>query len=74
MKENLLLQRDLSGLYKKKKKKKIYKNMTAILKNVYFYVLDDIIHKYDNTYYRRTKMKPIDVSSDSFAEYNEESN
>ena len=48
--------------------------MTAISKNVYFYVLDDIIDKYDNTYYRRTKMKPIDVSSDSFAEYNEESN
>ena len=48
--------------------------MTAILKNVYFDVLCDILDKYNNTYHRAIKMKPIDVKSDSFAEYNEESN
>ena len=52
-------------------KKKIYKHMTAISKNVYF---DDIVDKYNNTYHKTTKMKPIDVKSDYFAAYNKESN
>ena len=47
--------------------------MTAISKNVYFDVLDDIVDKY-NTYHKTIGMKPIDVKIDSFAEYNEESN
>ena len=55
-------------------KKKIYKHITAISKNVYFDVLNDIVDKYNNTYHRTIKMKPIDVKSDSFAEYNKESN
>ena len=55
-------------------KNKIYRHMTAISKNVYFDVLDDIVDKYNNTYHKAIKMKPIDVKSDSFAEYNEESN
>ena len=48
--------------------------MTAISKNVYFDVLDDILDEYNNTYQRTIKMKPIDAKSDSFTEYNEESN
>ena len=55
-------------------KNKIYKNMTAISKNVYFDVFNDIVDKYNNTYHRTIKMKPIDVKRDSFAKYNEESN
>ena len=55
-------------------KNKIYKHMTAISKNDYFDVLDDIVDEYNNTYHETIKMKPIDVKSDSFAEYNEESN
>ena len=43
------------------------KNMTAVGKNIYFNVLDD-------TYHNTIEMKPKDVTSDSFAEYNEESN
>ena len=39
-----------------------------------FYVLDDIVNKYNNTVHRSIKMKPIDVTSDSYAEYNEDSN
>ena len=55
-------------------KNKIYKHMTAISKIVYFNVLNDVVDKYNNTYHKTIKMKPIDVKRDSFAEYNEESN
>ena len=55
-------------------KNKIYKHMTAISKNVYYDALDDIVNKYNNTVHKTIKMKPIDVTDDSFAEYNEESN
>ena len=55
-------------------KNKIFKHMTAISKNVYFDVLDDIVNKYNNTVHRTIKMKPIDVTNDFFVEYNEESN
>ena len=48
--------------------------MTAISRNVYFDVLNDIVDGYNNTYHRTIKMNPIDVGDDSFAEYNEESN
>ena len=55
-------------------KNKIYEDMTAISKNVYFDVLNDIVNEYNNTNHKTIKMKPIDVKNDSFAEYNEESN
>ena len=55
-------------------KNKIFKHMAAISKNVYFDVLDDIVNKYNNTVHRTIKMKPIDVTSDSYAEYNEDFN
>ena len=48
--------------------------MITISKNVHFDVLNDIVDKYNNTYHRTIKMKPIDVRDDSFAQYNEESN
>ena len=48
--------------------------MTAISKNVYFDVLVDVIDGYNNTYHKTIKMKPVHVESNSFAEYNEESN
>ena len=53
-------------------KNKIYKHMAAVSKNVYLYVLHDIINKYNNTLRRTIKMKPIDVKSN--AEYNVDSN
>ena len=52
-------------------KNKIFKHMTAVSKNVYFDVLDDIVNKYNNTVHRTIKMKPIDVISDSYAEYSD---
>ena len=48
--------------------------MTAITKYIYFDVLDYIVDKYNNTYHRTIKMKPIDAGDDSFAEYNEKCN
>ena len=55
-------------------KNKIFKHIAAIPKNVYFNVLDDIVNKYNNKDHRAIKMKPIDDTSDSYAEYNEDSN
>ena len=48
--------------------------MTAGSKNVYFHVLNDIVVKYNNTYHRTIKMKPVDVKSNFYAEYNVDSN
>ena len=61
-------------------KNKIYKHMTAVSKNIYFNVFDDIVDKYNNSYHSSIKMKPNDVTdsvfikSKGFPEYNEESN
>ena len=48
--------------------------MKAISKDIYFNVLNDIVHEDNNTYHTTIKMKPIYVKSDSYAKYNEESN
>ena len=48
--------------------------MTAVSKNVYFDVLDDTVNKFNKTYHKTIQMKPIDVKSDSDAEYNVDSN
>ena len=48
--------------------------MAAVSKNVYFDVLDDNVNEYNNTVQRPIQMKPTDVTSDSYAEYNEDFN
>ena len=48
--------------------------MTAPSRYAYFHVLDDIVNKCNNTVHRTIKMKPIDVTSGSYAEYNVDSN
>ena len=48
--------------------------MTAISENIYFDVFNDIVNKYSNTIHRTIKMKPIEVSDDSYAKYNEDFN
>ena len=55
-------------------KNKISKHITAISKDVYFDVSDDIADEYNNAYHKTIKIKPVDVGDDSFAEYNKESN
>ena len=55
-------------------KNKIFKLMTAISKNVYFDVLDDIFNKYNNIVHRTIKMKPIDVKDNTYVDLKEEVN
>ena len=43
-------------------KNKIFEQMTAVSKNVYYDILDDIVNNYNNTYHLTIKMKPIDVN------------
>ena len=58
----------------KTSKNKIYKHMTSIGKNVYFYNLDDIVKDYNNSNHSSIKMKPKDVKDDNLTEYIEKSN
>ena len=39
--------------------------MTAISKNIYFDVLDDIVNKYNDTIHRKIKIEPIDVKDNT---------
>ena len=48
--------------------------MTAISKNVYFDVLDDIVNKYNNTVHTTVKMKPIDVKDNTYIDSKKEVN
>ena len=50
-------------------KNKIYNYMTSISKNVCNDKLDVIVNKYNNTY---TKMKPADVNSGTYIDFNVE--
>ena len=55
-------------------KNKIFNYMTTISKNVYIGVLNDIVNKYNSKVHKTIKMKPIDVTSDSYVEYNNDFN
>ena len=48
-------------------KNKIFEHVTAVSKNVYFDVLDNIVDKYNHTVHRTIKMKSIDVTYDFYA-------
>ena len=54
-------------------KNKLYKHMTAVGKNIYWNVLDDVVDKYNDTINRSIGMKPKDVKNDKKAVYVEES-
>ena len=62
MKENLLLLEDLL----EHNKKEIHKYMTSISKNMYIDNINDIAHKYSNTYHITIKMKLADVKSNTY--------
>ena len=53
-------------------KNKIFKHMTAISKNFYFDVLDDIVNKYNNTVHRTIKMKSMDVKDNTYVDSKKE--
>ena len=46
-------------------KNNIYKHMTSISKNIDIDKLEDIVNKYNNTYHRTIKIKPVDVKSNT---------
>ena len=41
---------------------------------MYIDKLDEIVNKYNNTYHSTTKMKPVDVSSSTYIDFNKENN
>ena len=47
-------------------KTKIYKYMSSFSKNVYIDKSDEIVNKYNNTYHRIIKMKPVDVKPSTY--------
>ena len=55
-------------------KTRIYKYMISILKNVYIDKLHDIVNKFNDTYHNAIKMKPIDVKSSTYIEFNKKNN
>ena len=48
--------------------------MTSISENVYIDKLDNIVNKYNNTYHRTIKMKPVDVKNNTYIDSNKEIN
>ena len=54
-------------------KKKIYKHVTTIGKNVYYDALD-IVKKYNNTVHSSIKMTPKNVTDVKYVQYSEETN
>ena len=56
------------------RKNKIYKYMTSVSKNVYTDKLDDIVNKHNNTYHSTNKMKPVDIISSAYIDFNKENN
>ena len=55
-------------------KNKIYKNMTAVSRNVYIDKLSDIVNGYNNICHRTIKMKPVDVKDNTYIDFDKEVN
>ena len=55
-------------------KNRIFKYMTSISKTVYIDKLHDIVNKHNNKYHRTIKMKPVDVKSSIYFDFNNENN
>ena len=43
--------------------------MASILKNMYFDIFDDMFYKYNKTYHRTIKMKPIEVKASAYINF-----
>ena len=54
-------------------KNKIYNYITSISKNMYINKLDDIVHKYNNTY-STIKMKSVYVNSSKYIDFHKKNN
>ena len=47
----------------------IYKYMTSISQNVYIEKQADVVNEYNNTYHSKIKMKPIDVKTSTYINF-----
>ena len=54
--------------------KKICKYMTSISQSVYIDKLGDTVNKYNNTYHKKIKMKPVDTKVNTYIKSNKEIN
>ena len=48
--------------------------MNAVSKNVYINKIDQIVDKFNNTYHKTIKMKPVDVKSGTYIDFETENN
>ena len=55
-------------------KNKLHKHMTSVSKNVYISNLDAMVNKYNNTYHSSIKMKPADVKSSTYIDFDKNNN
>ena len=53
---------------------RFYKYMTLVSKNVCIGKLDNIVNKYNNTYHRTIKMKPVDVKDNTYIDFGKKVN
>ena len=53
-------------------KNKTYKYMTSISKKMYIDKLVDIVNKYNNTYHSTIRIKPVNVKSNTYIDFNKE--
>ena len=53
---------------------KVYKYMTSVSENVSIDKLDDMNNKYNNTFHSTIKMKPAEVKSNTYIDFNKEIN
>ena len=44
--------------------------MNSISKSVFFDKVDDIVNKYNDTYYSTIKLKPVNVKSSTYSDFN----
>ena len=50
-------------------KSRVYKYMTSVSRNVYNDKWDDIVNRYNYTYYKTIKMKPVDVKDNTYIDF-----
>ena len=53
---------------------KVYKYMTSISENVYIDKLNEIVDEYNNTYHRTITMRPVNVKSSTYIDFDVENN
>ena len=53
---------------------KIYKYMTSVSKNMYINKLVDIVNKYNTAYHNTITIKPVDVKSSTYIDFDKKNN